>query len=406
MTMDRSILRGTPWHIGWRLSTRDETLAAILVALALLLLLLAIIPQIPDDPLAADQWLAQVRSRFGPATGLMYRLGFFSLSEAFAPRLLLGLAAFVLLVRAAQRSEALWREGSSSQQTRWVLSSLLAHLGPILFLLGLLVGHLWGWQAEAVITQEQHVVRFGEQREIVVQKTDAGLQSTEPGVLIHTTGSGPQLTVRAYDAEGDRLGLQRTSREATSQELTLPLTGNAPEGYFAVPEVDIVVRARASAAGGERGSAPVLIQVFRAPTGEIVQQMELGEEEKELTVDGARLEIARTSYTTVAVIHDPGRWLNGIGLLVTVAGLLALLTTKRDTGREEERVASLALRLMLALTTLVVAGAGLRDWAEAGTIWNPSPLQLGLTALWLLGLAAWLGWQRPGTRWLPAEEAT
>jgi hypothetical protein len=80
----------------------DPVLTLLLLALALTVLAGALLPQIPselDQPDATARWIAETGSRFGGMGELLGRAGFFSLWQGLWIRVLLGLLAFVLLLR-------------------------------------------------------------------------------------------------------------------------------------------------------------------------------------------------------------------------------------------------------------------------------------------------------------------
>lgn len=89
----------------WRLMTSDRLLAALLVLLALTVLVGLLVPQVPSDlsqPEDAVRWLTEASGRFGGLGTLMQVGGLFDLQQSPWLRLLVGLLAFVLLLRLAQ----------------------------------------------------------------------------------------------------------------------------------------------------------------------------------------------------------------------------------------------------------------------------------------------------------------
>ncbi|HIE37675.1 MAG TPA: hypothetical protein EYP77_01140 [Anaerolineae bacterium] len=219
---------------------------------------------------------------------------------------------------------------------------------------------------------------------MVLENDQSGnIRSGRPGVTVYTVGRGPEVTVRAYDAEGRPLELQRTPREATVWELTVPLVPESPEAYFAVPDAELVCRVSQPSSAEPTADALLRLETFRTPTGEPIQTVEVTEEEMEVAVEETRLVIRRGSYFILDVAHDPGRWLKGAGLILGAVGLLGRLACSQRRPRWRS-----ALPLALALLSLATAGTALWNLAATGLLWDNSPVQAGLTALWLAVLAA------------------
>jgi hypothetical protein len=390
-------LRRNPWRFSWRLVTGNGPLLGALLGLALFLAILALVPQIPRSTLTADRWLAQTRFQFGAATEILYQQGLFSLADSPLPRLLLAVTAFLLLVRTAERVDRVSRERRKSANRHLLagLSSVLAHAGPLIVIIGMLAGQLWGWRADGLIGQVGDTLNVAGHGEITLEGDVSSVRSTQRGTIVHATGSGPQLAIRAHDAGGQPLGVQQSPREAIRSELTVALVPEAPEAYFAVPDAELVARVSLVPEAGLSADAPLLLQVFQIPTGALMQEAELTEARLELSVDGTQLEILRSSYLVLSIARNPGRWLEGAGLAAGVAGVLGTLVRSRRSGKRLRRVWLVLWPLAVALT-VVVAGMALRSLAAAGSLWDRSPTQAGLTALWLAGVSAWLACERDG----------
>jgi len=378
-----------PWRIAWRLATKDSLLAATLLTLALFLLGLALLPQIPPDPMTIGQWLAQTQVHLGDKTQFLYRLGLLSLADSPLLRLLLAFTAFLLLVRTAALAESLWHSRGSNQQSSRDVPVALAHVGALLFLLGLLIEHLWGWQADGLIGHAGDLLSVPGHGEIGLESTPSGVRSARRGTIVYVTGDGPELTARAYDTEKGQLSLQRTVREPPTPELTVALLPEAPEAPFAVPDANLVVRISLPPQTELTAAAPLRLQVFRAPLGDLIQETNLQGETERLTVNGVELELHRSSYLTLTAVRDPGRWLKGVGLVLGTTGLLSLLAWPQRPARLHKLTALIA-RLPSALLALAIVGLALRNMTAAGAPWDRSPLQTELTAVGLAALAAWM----------------
>lgn len=339
-------------------------LAVCLLLLAVYLLLLAWIPQFSPGS-AVDRWLAQ--TRFGSWTGAMYRLGIFSLAYSPVPRALLSLLGFLLLVRVVEQVTLLRSQpqGLMSQEpSRWAgIFSLLAHTSALALLVGLLIGWQWGWREEGLIALDGGYVPG---------------RAEKPRVyVVHL---GPRLTVRATDATGHPVALQRTVFEATHPELVFHLTPLNPETSFAVPEHNLVIRLGIQ--GTFSFQSPIHLEVFRAPDGERIQETQMDGNSFNLTANGVSLEIIRQPYPLLAAAYDPGLWLKRVGLILGTSSLVGALWPRV----QKERVS----RLLLAFLTLVVGALFAWSLETTGALREVLPLQTEISILWIVALALWL----------------
>ncbi len=360
-------------------------LSGALLAVAAYFLLLTFIPQAPSDQPGIDRWLVETSSRLGPTAETLHRLGLLSLADSALPRLVFSVLAFVLIVRVTEGAETLWRSRGHSSRSEGVLA-LLAHAGALVLLVGLLIGQVWGWRVSGLIEGEGTALEVPGHGQVTLVREGARLGTDQPGVDVYVAGSGPQLTVRAVDEEGNPLGLQRSPREPYVTELTLPITPDAPEVYFAIPQASLVVRGTQRQAEVS-AAAPILLQIFRAQSGELAGETELVGEALTLSLEQARLQLTRSAYRILAVARDPGRWVKAAGIVLGAVALLGLLA-KAPLRAGRWRRAALVVRLLAALLTLAVAALALRNLVSGGTLWDRSSLQAGLSALWAAALAA------------------
>jgi hypothetical protein len=91
----------------WRILGSIRLAAALLFALLLASVLASLFPQMPDNPSIHEPWLAALRSRYGPVTGLWRTLGLFDVCRS--PLFLALFAALLLntLVCTVQRVSSL-----------------------------------------------------------------------------------------------------------------------------------------------------------------------------------------------------------------------------------------------------------------------------------------------------------
>jgi len=107
----------------YRLAASDRLLAVVLGLTALALLLALLLPQAPpaSAQLSAERWLAETASRYGSLGALLQGAGLFDLRHSPWLLALLGLLAFILLLRLGLAVQGAW------QRLRRVDPSATAH---------------------------------------------------------------------------------------------------------------------------------------------------------------------------------------------------------------------------------------------------------------------------------------
>lgn len=431
-----------------------------MVGTAITIALVLAIPQAPPTPSAMGPWLAQVRVRFGWAMPVLNALGLFSMGDSIPFRLLLSLLSLILLVRAADRAIELgagqrisnldaedeaWqpvaaedletarrtvkgrgyriapREEGGFQADRWPAAEmigLLAHLGPILLILGLLVGVVWGWRANPLRAQPGETVATPRGGEIVVPGELATSNQARIGSMrLYVQGAMPELIVSASGAEAEPLDLIQTPEAEPVNQLSFRLSEEMSSSHFAIPDAALFVRVSLDPEAPTGADAPILVQVFRIRSGEQVVEHAISDPDGEVvTADDVEIEVDRERYLVLTAIHDPGYWIKILALLLTavaVAGrilwpprrlwvrenadeLEARGTPPRwlleapEGGRGIWEKGAIGVRFLTAALTPVVAGIAGWNLAQQGVLWAGAPLQIGITAAWILGLATWL----------------
>jgi cytochrome c biogenesis protein len=93
----------------WKILGSRQLTVILLATLLLGLLLASLFPQMPGEPVLRETWLEAVNLRYGPATGLLKKLGVF---DAYRSSWFLALLAALLLntlICTVQRAPRLWR---------------------------------------------------------------------------------------------------------------------------------------------------------------------------------------------------------------------------------------------------------------------------------------------------------
>jgi hypothetical protein len=461
MMTEQPARRSSPWNGAWNLAVGNRSLAVVLVGLMLLITLVLVVPQTPSSPPAASRWLAETQARFGPAMPFLEAVGLLSISRSPLFRTLLCLLAFLLLVRGSERVLALagrgrgiggapeawrplreedlervaqrlrrsghrvrWSEDGSLQADRWPWAEaldLLSHAGVLLLLVGSLVGTVWGWRAGHLTGRPGEVIDVpGHGQVTVAEGASSGHAATSSGARLYPEGSGPELAVTATDDSGQALDLLRTPDEEPSQQIHLRLADTAPDAYFAIPEAALFVRVALDPEAALDAATPVLVQVFRIRSGELVQEA-IATGDEHVIQGETNIRLVRARYLIFTAARDPGFGMKVVGLAMAGLALLgqALWPVRRlgvrqgsselegfgdlpgdlvQTEGQERPLGSgrRAARLITGLLAPVVGGAALWSLTRSGLLWDGSTAQVGLTALWALGTAAYLAW--PGRR--------
>jgi hypothetical protein len=369
-----------PWRILWQAATGDGALAILLLVTAASLALSAWIPQQPASDADYARWLSEAQLRFGSATPAMRSLGVFSITRSATFRVLLSLTAGCLLLRLAENVELLlrgrqvtepsdeWTEYSGQQLRqlldkirlrryrvlrrsslfqvdRWPLARLLplvAHVGGLLLLAGLLITRLSGWQVQGQVLQVgQRVWLPGVANWVELTEDGSGIAQSA-GVVGSPEGEGPGVMVRAHDDRGRPLQVQLTAGAASSaaepgSEVMIALT---EDRYFAIPEASLVARLTPRSAEAD---SVVDVQVYRSPPGEIITETasERGGAAR-LALEGVIIELSPAPYMVVTATHNPGRVASAAGLLLLMVGSVGSAVWPAHTFWLREQDASIA----------------------------------------------------------------
>ena len=461
MTAQR--VRRTPvWNSLWLLAAGNRSLAVVLLGLTLVLLVPFFLPQLPSEPAAASRWLAQAQGRFGSLLEPLSALGLFSIPRSPLSRLLLVALVFLLSVRAAAWAEQLWRNRRPSpgmsewrplvadrglesavrllrkrgyrvrsvpgeetlRADRWPwaeVMSLLTDGGALLVMAGLLVSQVWGWRAAHLSGRPGEVITVPGRGEVELVAMPTGV-AVDPssGVRLYQEGTGPELTVTATSASGEPLGLQQTPEAAAAPSLRLRLAEDETDAYFAIPEAGLVGRVALGSAAAPDGQVPLLLQIFRSPSGELVGET-LVTGDFELVEGDSRIRLARTEYLVLAAVYDPGYWLKVVGLVGAALALplsalwpvrrlwlrndagrvvgsgdlpswLTEAASERQQQRQRGRRGRAVLGVAVGLLAPAIAVMALRSLVHSGALGDQSTMQAGMTALWLGCATVHLAW--------------
>jgi hypothetical protein len=348
-----------PWRILWQFSTSDGVLAVLLLATAASVVLTSWIPQQPISDADYARWLSQAQARFGGATSAMRVLGVFNIASSLGFRLLLALVSSCLLLRLVEKIDRLrrtrgvtepggdWIEISGRQLRtllkdlrrrryrvvggrsvfqidRWPwarLFPLVAHVGALLLLAGLLLSRLWGWQVEGLVLQNGQRASLPGAGNWVALTENGGGMTHSSGVVAVFEARGPGVQVRAVGESDQPLQIQLASEAEPSTEVMIALI---EDRYFAIPAAALIARLTPQST---EAYTRVDIQVYRSPPGEMIAETvtEEGGQAK-LAVEGVTLEFTPAPYALVTATYSPGRWAAGLGLVLLMIGISGSVT--------------------------------------------------------------------------------
>jgi len=347
-----------PWQTIWQVGTSRELLLALLLAIAVGLAISAGLPQLsPTDSVAYAQKLSEARARFGDATATMQQLGLFNITRSFGFRALMALLAACLSLRMIDNIQRLLQSQSSrsvetardndsatpypenaSTSLRWPseqVAELLAHVGGLLILIGLLLTYLWGWHIEDVTLQPGSPTLLDATQKWVALESDNQTVRHSPGIRSVVTAEGPGFQVSATDESGQALEITETSTSSPTASLTLALS---EDRYFAIPSARLVFRLSPQADTVVGSPDSTLVQVYRSPPGKLIQER-IVENTTDLTVDNVTLHLVSVPYVQVDVSFTPGSWPIGFGMALLITGIVFTYRGNHAPGNFKEGAA-------------------------------------------------------------------
>jgi hypothetical protein len=229
-----------------------------------------------------------------------------------------------------------------------IIGPILAVLGPLLCLGGLLANTLWGWNEPDLLLTRGVGVALPQHGgvQLALEQTDPPTVAvTRPGIapikLMLTGGrpalalgvwivqrdSGPALDAIAQDAAGRSLDLAPLADETIARpRLQLAFSPTQTEQTFSVPEAGILWRVVSYPALPERNVAgPVfLAEAYREGEADPAFSA-LVEDQASLTLDGITYSLVRSRYLILQAVSLPGWPLLTIGALLAIVGLAVAL---------------------------------------------------------------------------------
>jgi cytochrome c biogenesis protein len=236
---------------------------------------------------------------------------------------------------------------------RW--GAVLAHGGLILVALGVLVGVRLGWRERGIALGpgQEYQVQHSESTSLRLEDFKAELHpdgrpeayearvtllengtvaSTGTlaagaplwyrGMFVHQVSHGPLVSISAVDAQGLPITLQTLAPSSTTvEEASLQLSENQREGYIAVPERNLVLRAAFSPepTSGAGDSPGLLLQAYRGGTTDLVFSRTL-HDSATVEIEGDSYTVQWGQYALIDVTADPMFPLVLVGAVALLVG--------------------------------------------------------------------------------------
>ncbi len=324
----------------WQWLSADRRLVEALIALVIIQTMALFLPQSPvsisTSPVYA-RWLAGLRPTFKVWTTPLAVAGLLTVRTSLWTRVLL---AWLALIVAARCDDVLEHWKACTRSRRWF--QVLACVAGVLIVVGWGMQMLWGWKQADVIAWPAVPITIPERgltlpaRDVVLSSRFVPLRTGRYGLYLLPKESSVGLAVQALDDEGQVLPLSPSVRAEPQDQLRLALTVEAPEAYFALPQMGYVFRiSRMREAAG-----PILVQVYRSVNGELLVETTL-QDDGVLFADDVRLDLERDALPRFEAVYNPGAPLETAGMLALFIAVLGNFHLHRKTTMQptEEAVA-------------------------------------------------------------------
>jgi cytochrome c biogenesis protein ResB len=247
---------------------------------------------------------------------------------------------------------------------RWSIP--LAHAGLMLIVLGTMIGSRLSWQEQGIALgpgqeyQIQHVgstaVRLEDftaelypdgkpraYRADVALLENGSVVSTgvlapgtplwHRGMSFHQLSHGPLVSIKAVDKDGLPITLQTLAPSSMAvEEASLQLSEDQREGYIAVPDRNLVLRAAFQPApeSSIEDSPGLLLQAYRGGTTEVVFSKIL-RGSATVDIEGDSYTVEWGQYAIIGIASDPTFPLVVLGAIALLVGVIAIVCLRPCT---------------------------------------------------------------------------
>ena len=296
-----------------------------LVLVGLVSLLTLWLPQSPvpfSETAAFSRWVASVHTRLDPYTERLAAWGLLSLKSTLWLRLPLALLGLTLAARATTLVEQ-WR--GLPRFTR--IRQILMFLGLLTILSGWVLQLRWGWNETGIYAWPGEPVALPRSGTVLPPFEDVPHNPRYGfGLFVFQEELALGLDIQARDDNGDIVPLLLSSQSAAQERIRLILSNQLPDGYFGIPEADLVFRVTLRQTPPE---PEFQAQIYRSSSGALITETTL-RSGGVIFADKLQLQLDSLSVPQLRVVYNPGApvTLAGWGLLV-LAGVLSSVERRK-----------------------------------------------------------------------------
>lgn len=276
------------------------------------------LPQSPvplRDAAAFSRWLASVRPQLEPHADWLAAWGLLALQTTLWMRLPLALLALILAARGVALRE------------RWPALSPLARARQLLIALGLaglLVGWgvqlRWGWVETGILAWPGEPVSLPRSGAALPPSKEGARLRLYRGVLLFDEALTLGLDVQARNHEGEIVPVQLAARSAAQSEARFILSAQLPDGYFGIPEADLVFRITLQQPPPE---PQIQVQIYRSSSGALLTETLLRGSGL-IFADKFQFQLNGVFVPQLRAVYDPGApFTLAAWALLAAAGVLA-----------------------------------------------------------------------------------
>ena len=279
------------------------------------------LPQSPvplSETAAFARWVAGVHTHLDPYTERLASWGLLSLRTTLWLRLPLAWLALVFAARAVALGEQ-WPAVTRLTRAR----RLLILLGLCGLLAGWMVQVRWGWSETGLHAWPGETVTLAHTQEILPPTAGSRrVQRYGAGIFVFQEELALGLDVQARDEGGNIVPLLLSSQSTAQERLRLILNSQRPDGYFGIPESDLVFRVTLHQPPPE---SEFHVQIYRSSSGALITETTL-QNGGLIFAEKLQLQLSSLPVPQLRVVYNPGApfTVAGWGVLAAAAILYAV----------------------------------------------------------------------------------
>ncbi len=296
-----------------------------LVLVGLISLVSLWLPQAPvpfNETAAFSRWVASIHTRLDPYTEQLAAWGLLSLKTTLWLRLPLALLGLIVAARAAMLYER-WRDLAHFTRTRQALL--------VLGLLGILSGWViqlrWGWSETGIHAWPGEEVILPRSSYVLPPVGDGPHTPWHGfGLFVFRDEPALGLDIQARNEDGEIVPLLLSSQSAAQEKIRLILSHQLPDGYFGIPEADLVFRVTLQQT---LPTTEFQTQIYRSSSGALITETTL-RGGGVIFADKIQLQLDSLSVFQLRAVYNPGAPVTFAGwCLVAISAVLVLVEQRK-----------------------------------------------------------------------------